>query len=349
MMMRLPIEPGPVAWLTVCALALMFAWLAIWFTRSIGLVDKPDQRKQHTGHVPLAGGLVLLASLLVADFLFALPPFGALELLLITIVFCAGLWDDWRELSASKRLLVQFVCGCLMVASSSFVIREVGDLLGFGPIGLAVLALPLTALAFAGMANAYNMIDGLDGLSATLALVPLALLANIAYANSHPVYPTLVALIMPVLVFLLFNLGSDSRWLPKMFLGDSGSNLLGFTVCGLLIYLSQGADRLIPPVTALWLVAVPLMDMLATMMVRLREGHHPMRPDRRHLHHILQDMGCDLALTRGIIIGYALVLSGLGLLLMPLPEYVSMYVYLAVFCGHCAFVLHSRRGAMVGA
>jgi UDP-GlcNAc:undecaprenyl-phosphate/decaprenyl-phosphate GlcNAc-1-phosphate transferase len=335
--------------LTYCALSFAFVWLAIWVARRIGLVDKPDQRKQHSGHVPLAGGLALFASLLAADFLFTLPPFGALELVLVGIVFCAGLWDDWRELSAGKRLLVQLLCGCLMVISSNFVIRQVGDVLGFGPIGLAVLALPLTALAFAGMANAYNMIDGLDGLAATLALVPLALLANLAYAASHPVYPTLVALMIPLLVFLLFNLGSDSRWLPKMFLGDSGSNLLGFVVCGLLIYLSQGENPLIPPVTALWLIAVPLMDMLATMLLRLREGHHPMRPDRRHLHHILQDMGYDLALTRGIIIGYALVLSGLGLLLMSLPEFVSMYLYLAVFCSHCAFVLHSRRATMVGA
>jgi UDP-GlcNAc:undecaprenyl-phosphate/decaprenyl-phosphate GlcNAc-1-phosphate transferase len=341
--------PDATGALTYCALAFTFVWLAIWVTRRVGLVDKPDERKQHSGHVPLAGGLALFASLLAADVLFTLPPFGALELVLVGIVFCAGLWDDWRELSASKRLFVQLICGCLMVISSNFVIRQVGDLLGFGPIGLAVLALPLTALAFAGMANAYNMIDGLDGLAATLALVPLALLANLAYSASHPVYPTLVALMIPLLVFLLFNLGSDWRWLPKIFLGDSGSNLLGFVVCGLLIYLSQGENPLIPPVTALWLIAVPLMDMLATMLLRLREGHHPMRPDRRHLHHILQDMGYDLALTRGIIIGYALVLSGLGLLLMPLPEFVSMYLYLAVFCSHCAFVLHSRRGTMVGA
>ena len=334
---------------TLVGLAFGFTWLAVWFARRSGLVDKPDQRKQHDGHVPLAGGLALFASLLAADVLFTLPPFGALELALIGVVFCAGLWDDWRELSASKRLFVQLACGCLMVISSNFVIRQVGDLLGFGPIGLAVLALPLTAPAFAGMANAHNMVDGLDGLAATLALVPLALLANLAYAASHPVYPTLVALMIPLLVFLLFNLGSDWRWLPKIFLGDSGSNLLGLVVCGLLIYLSQSENPLIPPVTALWLVAVPLMDMLATMLLRLREGHHPMRPDRRHLHHILQGLGYDLALTRGIIIGYALVLSGLGLLLMPLPEFVSMYLYLAVFCGHCAFVLQSRRATMVGA
>lgn len=341
--------PDATGALTYCALAFTFVWLAIWVTRRVGLVDRPDERKQHSGHVPLAGGLALFASLLAADFLFTLPPFGALELLLMSVVFCAGLWDDWRELSASRRLLVQLFCGCLMVASANFVIFQVGDLLGFGPMGLSLLALPLTALAFAGMANAFNMIDGVDGLAATLALLPLAVLAFLTHSAGHPVYPTLVALIFPLLVFLCFNLGPDSRWLPKMFLGDSGSNLLGFIVCGLLIYLSQGGNRLIPPVTALWLVAVPLMDMLATMLLRLREGHHLMRPDRRHLHHILQDMGFDLTLTRGIIIGHASVLCGLGLLLMSLPEFTSMYLYLAVFCGHCAFVLHSRRGAMVGA
>jgi len=335
--------------LTIVVLAFSFAWLAVWFARSSGLVDKPDQRKQHNGHVPLAGGLALFATLLAADVLFRLPPFGTLELILIGVVFCAGLWDDWRELSASKRLLVQLLCGCLMVVSSNFVIRQVGDLLGFGPIGLAVLALPLTALAFAGMANAYNMIDGIDGLAAILALVPLVALTFIADAAGHPVYPTLVTLTLPLLVFLCFNLGPDSRWFPKMFLGDSGSNLLGFIVCGMLIYLSQGDNRLIPPVTALWLIAVPLMDMLATMLLRVCEGCHPMRPDRRHLHHMLQDMGLGGVATRYIIGIYGLVLAILGLSLMQLPEFVSMYLYLAVFGGHCAFVLRSRPGAMVGA
>ena len=335
--------------LTIVALAFGFAWLAVWVARRSGLVDKPDHRKQHGGHVPLAGGMALFASLLAADILFHLPPFGPLEMALMGVVFVAGLWDDWRELSASKRLLVQLVCGCLMVASANFVIFQVGDLLGFGPIGLSLLALPLTALAFAGMANAYNMVDGIDGLAATLALLPLAALALLADSAGHPVYPTLVALMLPLLVFLCFNLGPDSRWLPKMFLGDSGSNLLGFIVCGLLIYLSQGESRLIPPVTALWLVAVPLMDMLATMLLRVCAGHHPMRPDRRHLHHLVQDLGAGSVAARYIIASYAVVLAVLGLALMQLPEFVSMYLYLAVFGGHCAFVLRSRRSVMVGA
>ncbi|MDO8862371.1 hypothetical protein Q6D67_11725 [Haliea sp. E1-2-M8] len=330
-------------------MSFVFAWLAILVARRAGLVDKPNQRKQHDGHVPLAGGLVLFASLVTANLLYDLPPFGVLELGLIGVVFVAGLWDDWRELSASKRLLVQFVCGCLMVVSAKFVLRQVGDLLGFGPIGLAALALPLTALAFAGMANAYNMIDGIDGLAAALGLLPVAALALLAGNAGHPVYPTLMALILPLLVFLLFNLGPDSRWFPKMFLGDSGSNLLGFTVCGLLVYLSQGADRLIPPVTSLWLVAVPLMDMLATMLLRVCEGHHPMRPDRRHLHHLLQDMGAGTAATRYIVLSYAAALAVLGLALMQLPEFVSMYLYLGIFACHCAFVLHSRRSVMVNA
>lgn len=330
-------------------LALLFARLATFVARKTGLVDKPDHRKQHDGHVPLAGGLTLFATLLTAKVLLDLPPFGLLELGLMGVVFVAGLWDDWRELSASKRLLVQFACGCLMVFSANFVLRQVGDLLGFGVIGLAALALPLTALAFAGMANAYNMIDGLDGLAASLALLPLAALAVLAGSAGHPVYTTLIALILPLLVFLLFNLGPDSRWFPKMFLGDSGSNLLGFIVCALLIYLSQGDSRLIPPVTALWLVAVPLMDMLATMLLRLREGHHPMWPDRRHLHHLLQDMGASAVAARYIITGYAVALAILGLGLVQLPEFVSMYLYLAVFGGHCAFVLRSRRSVLVDA
>lgn len=323
--------------------ATVLSYFAIVAANVSGLVDRPCARKQHNGRVPLAGGPALFTSFLFAAVAWQLPSFGPWELVLFSVVFLMGLIDDFRHLHANLRLSLQALLGIGMATIGNVVLHQVGNLLGFGPIGLGFLAIPLTALAFAGLANAYNMVDGIDGLAGMLALVPLAALTMLAIQAENPLLPTLLALLVPLTVFLVFNLGPDTPWMPKIFLGDSGSNFLGFAVCAALIYFSQGENALIRPVTALWLVTVPLMDMLATMAVRLREGHHPMRADRRHLHHLLVDLGLSIAGARRVMVAHAAAMACAGLLLMRLPDYISLALYLTVFLAHCAFALRTRR------
>lgn len=323
--------------------AIALTGLAILAARMSGLVDHPCARKQHDGCIPLAGGPAIFASFLFAVLVWNMPTLGPWDILLFSVIFLMGLVDDFRHLNPAMRLGLQAVCGAALAVICGIELRQVGNLLGFGPIGLWVLGVPLTALAFAGVANAYNMIDGIDGLAGMLALIPLCAIGLLAAQSGHPLLPTLLALIIPLAVFLLFNLGPNARWWPKIFLGDSGSNFLGFVVCASLVYFSQGEKALIHPVTALWLVTVPLMDMLATMAVRLREGHHPMRADRRHLHHLLVDLGLSVGGARRVMVLHATAMAVAGLLLMRLPDYVSLGLYLAVFLAHCAFAIRTRR------
>ncbi len=161
---------------------------------------------------------------------------------------------------------------CYWRRIGNIAITNVGNLLAMGDIPLLLLTVPLTALAVAGLSNAYNMIDGIDGLAASTITLPLSVLYLLALQAGHPMANTLLLMILPLLVFLLFNLGPNNRLLPKIFLGDAGSVTLGFLVTASLVYFSQGDNALILPVTALWLVTVPLMDMLATMLRRLRQG-----------------------------------------------------------------------------
>ncbi|MDU4094336.1 MAG: hypothetical protein E7H57_13840 [Pantoea sp.] len=100
-----------------------------------------------------------------------------------------------------------------------------------------------------------------------------------------------------------------------MFMGDAGSTLIGFTVIWLLIIATQGEDAVMRPVTALWLIAVPLMDMLRVMMGRIRRGDSPFRPDREHLHHVLLRVGFSGRQALLIMTFLASVLSCSGLIL----------------------------------
>ena len=110
---------------------------------------------------------------------------------------------------------------------------------------------------------------------------------------------------------------------------------------GCRLYFSQGDAPLILPVTALWLVTVPLMDMLATMLRRYRHGRNLVAADRSHLHHTLMDRGLDPRQTLLLLVVYASLCAALGLLLEAIPEYLSLLCYFVLFCGHCAFVLRA--------
>ena len=156
---------------------------------------------------------------------------------------------------------------------------------------------------------------------------------------------TLLLMLIPITVFALFNLGPDTRLLPRIFLGDGGSVTLGFLVTSSLIYFSQGEQAVIRPVTALWLVTLPLMDMLATMMQRLRHGRKVMAADRSHLHHQLLAMGLNARATLAWLTAYACLCAGLGLALEQAPESVSLLLYFLLFVGHCLFVIKSKAMA----
>ena len=150
--------------------------------------------------------------------------------------------------------------------------------------------------------------------AATIAL-PVLVLYALALSAGHPMANFLLMVLVPLGVFMLFNLGPDNRLLPRVFLGDNGSVTLGFMVTASLVYFSQGEHALIKPVTALWLVALPLMDMLATMLRRARRGHSLMEADRSHLHHTLIEMGLSPRQTLKVLVIYAAICALAGLAL----------------------------------
>jgi len=305
----------------------------------MGLVDKPSARKQHLGDVPLTGGIAIFLTLLFGTLVLEIAPYTYPMLAIACVVFAVGVFDDFRHIGASTRLLLEFGSGILLATVGGIAITDVGNLLALGNIPLLVLAVPLTALAVAGLSNAFNMIDGIDGLAASTITLPLLVLYLLALQASHPSTDALLLMLIPLAVFLLFNLGPGNRLIPKMFLGDAGSVTLGFLVTASLVYFSQGENALIKPVTALWLVTVPLMDMLATMLRRFRRSDKLMKADRSHLHHTLMDMGIGRRKTLLILVGYAISCAALGLVLQSVPEYLSLLCYFLLFGVHCLFVM----------
>ena len=328
--------------LQITLIALLATRLTASAGHRLGLTDRPDARKTHEDIVPLTGGIAIFLTVALCTLLPGAEPYTWPMMAITCLVFVVGVFDDVRHINPWLRLLIQFAAGTLLATWGGIAIHNVGNLLAMGDIPLLLLTVPLTALAVAGLSNAYNMIDGIDGLAGSTIALPLLLLYVLALRAGHPGAGFLLVLLVPLAVFLLFNLGPDNRLLPKIFLGDGGSVTLGFLVTASLVYFSQGESRLILPVTALWLVTVPLMDMLATMLRRAKHGHRLMAADRLHLHHTLMDMGFSGRQTLALLLAWGGGCAVLGLALEGIPEYLSLACYGLVFLGHCLFVIRSE-------
>ncbi len=212
-----------------------------------------------------------------------------------------------------------------------------GHLVSSELLALGAWAVPVTVFCVVGSINAFNLIDGLDGLAGTVSFVTLLLLGVVTYVADRPDYFTLiVALLGGVAGFLLFNLRWVGRDRAHVFLGDAGSTVLGFTVAWLLIALSQGPDRVITPVTALWLFGVPLIDTVAVMLRRVWLRRSPFHPDRQHIHHLLQDAGFRVrhAVNAIALTQAALGAIGLAGMYAGLPQRAMFIAFLLLFLGY---------------
>lgn len=304
--------------------------------KKIGLVDKPNSRKLHSGAIPLVGGISICVSILY--FLLNNPdilPNTELYAISIILLVGVGALDDKYDLSFKLRFVIQAGLSVAMMVIGGIELNTIGDILGSGEVvTLGWFGYLVTVLAVVGAINAFNMVDGIDGLLGGLAIVTFGglgvMLNHDGQANLAYICLVLVVVIIP---YILLNLGAFGRK-RKVFMGDAGSMLIGFTVIWLLLLSSQnGTKPPLRPVTALWLIAVPLMDMASIMIRRIRRGDSPFKPDRDHLHHIFQRLGLSSTQTLIIICAIAALYAGVGIYaeMIGVPEYVMLYSFVVCF------------------
>jgi len=255
---------------------------------AVGLIDAPCARKSHEGEIPLVGGIAIFGSLFVGmaagDLFVDHWPFIAAASLLVMV----GVRDDVSGVSPPVRLVVQSLALLIIAAVGGVYLEDLGNILpAVGVLSLGWMAIPFTVFAGVGAINAFNLSDGVDGVCGTLALVALAGLGIAAGVAGKTSELLLIAtLIGGVVGFLVFNVRLPQRQQASVFLGDAGSYLLGLSVMYLAIRLSQGPERAIQPVTALWFCILPLLDTIGVLLRRLRRGRSPFSPDREHIHHV---------------------------------------------------------------
>lgn len=267
------------------SIAAIKAVLTYCCKRRIGL-DVPDRRKVHSAPVPRLGGLGILAGL-GAAMLFAGPSREAVSFFAAAaVIFAVGLIDDLKNINWKYKMAGTIIATSITVFYGGIVLDDLGDLFGSGNIRLGILSVPFTFFCVIGIVNALNMIDGLNGLAGGLSVIMLGALAFFAYLSGSAAFVYVaVALIGSLAGFLVFNYPKGS-----IFMGDSGSNLLGFAlaISSIALFRTEFSSEPMVPVVIL---SLPIFDTVRVMVSRMRKGKSPFYPDKTHIHHILTRVG----------------------------------------------------------
>ncbi len=307
----------------------------------IGLIDQPGERKVHSDEVPLVGGLAMFCGFALAALTLdlAFTPYRSF-FAAVAILMIVGVLDDMRELTSRARFAAQIVAAAMMAWWGGIALDDLGGLRGGeSVVELGRWAVPFTIFATVGVINALNMIDGMDGLAGGLSLVALLGLAFIAHdAGLQDRRDLLLLLAACVVAFLIFNVRAPGRSLALVFMGDAGSMFLGFAITWFFIDMSQGPVRVMTPVTALWLLLIPLFDTVWLLIRRPLTGRLPTVADAEHVHHVLQMIGLGVNQTFGLLMllatGFAA--AGIAALKVGIPQNVMFWIFLALFAAYCA-------------
>lgn len=317
-----------IGFIVAIAISMVIIPLMARLAPHIGMIDRPDHRKVHAVPIPRAGGvgivlgaLVPVAMWLPLDQLSGAYLFGALILLIF------GVWDDIQELGHYVKFIGQFAAviavvyyGDLYVTQLPFMEEELTETTGK----------LFTVFAMVGMINAVNHSDGLDGLAGGMTLLSLSCIAYLAsMADAEGSFVVLIALAVlgGVVGFLRYNTHP-----ARVFMGDGGSQFLGFTAAFLAVYMIEKVNPALSRALPALILGLPIMDILAVFAQRAYHGMNWFRASKNHVHHRLLALGFDH--YESVVIIYSIqtlfVISAIFLC------YESDALILSIYLGVCA-------------
>jgi UDP-GlcNAc:undecaprenyl-phosphate GlcNAc-1-phosphate transferase len=253
-----------------------------------GIVDNPGLRKVHGAPIPRIGGLAMaIGALTAAIIVIPLAPSDRFFLIAAVVLTVFGVLDDRFDLHYRVKFFGQLLAVLIVVLGGDIQIHSVTleDRVMLPPW----VSVPLTVFFLVGITNAINLADGLDGLAGGTTFLCLGAIAMLAHDGGQWVGTALgLAFAGAVLGFLRFN-----TYPASVFMGDAGSQLLGFAVGVLSVRATQSGDSEVSAATPILLLALPILDTLCVMVQRVSEGRSPFSADKNHIHHKLLKLGFD--------------------------------------------------------
>lgn len=309
---------------SVFVLSLGLNYFLVKYMYIIKILDIPNARSSHLHVVPRSGGIAIFFSFCVALLLFN-PADNYSFLFPLICVFVMGLWDDIKSVSSKMKLVIT-ACAGMILFMNGFDIQRFGIFFGHEVIFSFWIALFFCAFAISGFVSALNLIDGLDGLSSLVSLAILVAFTYIGYKFSDTfLFYTSISLICAIGGFLVLN------WHPaKIFMGDSGSFMIGFVIAMIAIYAIK--QNYITAISVLLLAAIPILDTLIVMLRRILQHQSPLSADRTHIHHLILKLQYGNTRITVLIIGLLQGLfSYLGLGFKVRDDFYIFLLYILFF------------------
>jgi UDP-GlcNAc:undecaprenyl-phosphate GlcNAc-1-phosphate transferase len=317
------------------------------------LFDVPDERKVHNRPVPSLGGVGIFGGFLMASLLsiqgYINPEFQYFFAAAL-VIFFLGLKDDLLVLSATKKFIGQVIAASILIHLGGIRIESMHGLFGIDRVPEA-FGLALSYLTIIVVINSFNLIDGVDGLAGSLGILASSLFGAYFFAVGHQAYALLAfAMAGSLIAFLIFN-----HQPAKIFMGDSGSLMIGLVNAILVIKfitLADAAFITVPIVSAVAvgfaILIVPLLDTLRVFSIRIFKGQSPFTPDKNHIHHLLLDRGLSHRTVTFICLGI-----NIGFILLAYfgraagPTYLMLAMLTIAFSGIAILYYGRSRRSMI--
>ncbi|HUI45144.1 MAG TPA: MraY family glycosyltransferase [Nitrospirota bacterium] len=298
----------------------MMSWLADKYQ----VMDLPNPRKIHVRPVPRIGGLAMAVGVFIPIVLWALAnEFVRAFIAATSLLVIFGFIDDMKGLGYQVKFGGQILAALIIIFYGGLKISSLGSLLPGDMQLTESLKIMLTLVSIVGVTNAVNLADGLDGLAGGISLLSFCCIGYLAYLDgSNTVLLITVAVAGAIFGFLRFN-----TYPASLFMGDTGSQLLGFSAIVLAIKTTQGNTPL-SPVLPLIILGLPVLDTLSVMVHRISRGRSPFSPDKNHFHHRLIKFG--LSHSEAVFVIY--VIQALMILAAIYFKYYSDWILIAGYC-----------------
>jgi UDP-GlcNAc:undecaprenyl-phosphate GlcNAc-1-phosphate transferase len=309
---------------------LLVAWI-LRLSHKNSWYDYTDDRKNHIGDVPRLGGIgfALVFVLAAAIIIFFTRKLDSVIRFLpclagICLIVVFGVLDDFKPIRPRNKMLIQ-ILAALCVVISGYTFRRIGYFDEGILERLPWLAYPLTLLWIVGLTNAMNLLDGVDGLAGGIsAIIALTFgLVFLRYSETPAAAMLCICMLGSVAGFLVFNAPIPKA---KIFMGDGGSQFLGFTLAILPLLEEHDTVASLPLSYAAALLLIPIFDTTAAVWRRIRDKKRIDNPDKAHIHHKLMNLGLNAQAVIAVLLGLQLLLSALVFISLKVNGWLSLVI-----------------------
>jgi len=313
----------------------------IKISKTKGLIDIPNNRKIHTSPIPYTGGLTLSLTYIFIIYLTEIEyVFLNLILAYAFIISLTGFIDDRYNVRPGTKLLLQSVPIFFLIDQNLY-LTNLGSYSFLGVLELGAMDKIFTFLCCLLLINAFNYNDGIDGLLPSISIIILLSFVIFLIFYGSIEYKNFLLVTFPLTIFLFFNFGLIKKF--KIFLGDSGSNLLGFIISFISIFLF--IEMKIHPAIIIWPLAYTVYEFLSITCFRILENKGTFKPGRDHLHYeLIKILKINQYISLSIILLINIILIIIGFYIFhKLGPDISLIFFILFFLIYLVFKYSIRK------